>query len=242
MGITVNHTAAAQPGRRHSLKEVTFMSPTAQVEPTPIAQAATDHFDRNASTYGNSRMLKSPVAKALADLAPRADDRVLDVACGTGDLLGEIADHVQRAVGIDQSDGMLKIARENLLEEAGPDGRANLELRQASSDELPFADGEFTAVVCTTALHHFPEPQRSFDEMARVLAPGGRLVIGDVCADRLWVRVTEPLLRRFDAGHVGVRRKDDIEAMLTRAGLRVTKSAHHWMRFYALVTAQRPSG
>ena len=214
---------------------------SAQVEPTPSAQAAKVHFDRNASTYGNSRMLKSPVAKALTDLAPRADDRVLDVACGTGDLLGEIADHVQRAVGIDQSDGMLKIARENLVEEAGSQGRANLELRQASSDALPFADGEFTAVVCTTALHHFPEPQRSFDEMARVLAPGGRLVIGDVCADRLWVRVTEPLLRRFDAGHVGVRRKDDIEAMLTRAGLRVTKSAHHWMRFYALVTAQRPS-
>ena len=75
-----------------------------------------------------------------------------------------------------------------------------------------------------------------------MLAPGGRFVIGDICADTLFVRATEPLLRRFDAGHVGVRRKDDIEAMLTRAGLRVTASSHHWMRLYALVTAQRPSG
>jgi SAM-dependent methyltransferase len=104
-----------------------------------------------------------------------------------------------------------------------------------ASDAHPFDDGSFTALVCTTALHHFPDPQRSIDEMARVLAPGGRLVIGDACRDALTTKLADPLFRRFEEGHVGLQRRRDIEAMLTRAGLHVTNSRHVWLLIYALV-------
>lgn len=199
------------------------------------AQAAQAHFDRWAGAYGRSRLLPSLQKKALADLRPRAGDRVLDVACGAGALVAEVAPHVDRAVGVDLSEGMLELARSRL-----PDHLANVEFRPGPSDALPFDDGTFTALVCTTALHHFPDPQGSFDEMARVLAPGGRLVIGDICRDSLTTKLADPLFRRFEKGHVGLQRKRDIESMLTRAGLRVTRSRHAWVLLYALVSAEKP--
>jgi ArsR family transcriptional regulator len=206
--------------------------------PAPTAHAARAHFDRWAGAYSRSRLLASLQRKALAELRPQASDRVLDLACGTGALLGEVAPRVERAVGVDLSPGMLEIARSRLL--ADRDRPANIELHLGSSEALPFADGEFTALVCTTALHHFPDPQRSFEEMARVVAPGGRVVIGDACRDSLTSKLADPLFRRFEAGHVGLQRKRDIEAMLTRAGLRVTSSRHVWILIYALVAAERP--
>jgi ubiquinone/menaquinone biosynthesis C-methylase UbiE len=207
--------------------------------PAPDATAARIHYDRWAGAYSRSRLLPALQTKALAQLRPGAADRVLDVACGAGGLVVEVAGHVERAVGIDLSEGMLAIARSRLLG-TGPRRLTNIELHLGSSDALPFADGEFTALVCTTALHHFPEPQRSIDEMARVLAPGGRVVIGDACRDSLPAKLADPLYRRFEEGHVGLQRKRDVEAMLTRAGLRVTASRHHWLRLYALVVAERP--
>jgi ubiquinone/menaquinone biosynthesis C-methylase UbiE len=205
---------------------------------TPDAQAARIHYDRWAGAYSRSRLLPALQKKALAELRPGAADRVLDVACGAGGLVAEVARDVDRAAGIDLSSGMLAIARSR-LSGTGPGRLTNVEFHLGSSDALPVADGEFTALVCTTALHHFPEPQRSIDEMARVLAPGGRVVIGDACRDSLPAKLADPLYRRFEEGHVGLQRKRDIEAMLTRAGLRVTGSRHLWVRLYALVAAER---
>src|SRR4051794_17439406 len=193
--------------------------------PAPDVQPARIHYDRWAGAYSRSRLLPALQKKALAQLRPGATDCVLDVACGTGGLVAEVAPRVERAAGIDLSSGMLAIARSR-LSGTGPGRPTNIDLHLGSSDALPFADGEFTALVCTTALHHFPEPQRSMEEMARVLAPGGRVVIGDACRDSPPAKLADPLYRHFEEGHVGLQRKRDIEAMLTRAGLRVTASRH----------------
>jgi ubiquinone/menaquinone biosynthesis C-methylase UbiE len=205
---------------------------------SPKAHAAQAHYDRWAGAYGRSRLLPSLQKKALAELRPRAGDRILDVACGAGALVIDVAPRVERAVGIDLSDGMLQLARSRLR--AAADAPANVEFLLGPSDALPFDDGSFTALVCTTALHHFPDPQRSIDEMARVLEPGGRLVIGDACRDSPAAKLADPLFRRFEKGHVGLQRKRDIEAMLSRAGLRVTRSRHVWFHIYAVVGAERP--
>jgi ubiquinone/menaquinone biosynthesis C-methylase UbiE len=208
----------------------------------PEAQASRAHFDRWASAYGRSRLLPSLQKKALAELQPLPGDRVLDVACGAGALVMEVAPTVERTVGVDISEGMLEIARARLLDSDGAQSLGHVDFLQGSSDDLPFADESFTAVVCTTALHHFPDPQASIDEMARVLEPGGRLVIGDMCRDGITTKIADPLMRRFEKGHVGLQRKRDIEAMLTRAGLRVTSSRHAWILLYALIAAERPAG
>jgi ubiquinone/menaquinone biosynthesis C-methylase UbiE len=209
--------------------------------PSHKAQAAQLHYNRWARAYGRSRLLPSLQKKALGELSPHAADRILDVACGAGALVVEVAPHVERAVGIDLSEGMLELARSRLLE--SPDTRrlGNIEFVQGPSDALPFDDGSFTALVCTTALHHFPDPQRSIDEMARVVEPGARLVIGDACRDLLAAKLADRLYKRFEEGHVGLRRKHEIEAMLANAGLRVISSRYVWLRIYALVRAERPA-
>ncbi len=213
-------------------------SPQSQKSPAPGAEAAQAHFDRWAGSYGRSRLLPSLQHRALAQLDLGPEDRVLDVACGAGALVGEVAPHVRRAVGTDLSEGMLEIARGRVLSDGGP---SNVEFHQAPSDQLGFAAGEFTAVVCTTALHHFPEPQRSIDEMARVLAPGGRVIVGDMCRDAITTKLADPLFRRFEAGHVGMKKKREIESMLEHTGLRISSSRYVWVRLYALVGADRPA-
>jgi ubiquinone/menaquinone biosynthesis C-methylase UbiE len=185
--------------------------------------------------------LPSLQRKALAELDLRNDDRLLDVACGAGALVVDVAPHVERSVGADISEGMLELASARLRDAGDPGEMRNVEFAQAPSDALPFEDASFTALVCTTALHHFPDPQASIDEMARVLTPGGRLVIGDMARDALTTKLADPLMRRFEAGHVGLQRKRDIETMLTQAGLRITRSRHAWILLYALVAAERPA-
>jgi ubiquinone/menaquinone biosynthesis C-methylase UbiE len=211
----------------------------AEPRPAPAEDAARIHFDRWAGAYGRSRVLPSLQKKALTELDLRSGDRLLDVACGAGALVAEVAPLVERAVGVDLSEGMLEIARSRFLD--GDERPGKIEFVQGPSDALPFGDGEFTAVVCTTALHHFPDPQLAIEEMARVLAPGGRVVIGDACRDLVTTKIADALQRRFEAGHVGLQRKRDIEAMLRHAGLRVTGSRHVWLRIYAFVAGERPA-
>ena len=211
----------------------------AETRTPPPAEAAQTHFDRYAGAYGRSRLLPSLQQKALAELDLGPEDRLLDVACGAGALVGDVAPHVARAVGTDLSEGMLSLARERVLQR--PDAPANVEFRQGPSDELPFADDDFTAVVCTTALHHFPDAERSIAEMARVLGPGGRVVIGDMCRDRVTTKIADPIWRRFEAGHVGMKTRREIGGMLERSGLRVSASRGVWLGLYGLVVADRPA-
>lgn len=201
-------------------------------------EAARAHFDRWAGVYGRSRLLPALQARALEALRIVPGDRLLDVACGAGGLVIGVAPRVERAVGVDLSEGMLDLARAQLAD-AGP--LPNVEFVQAPSDALPFEDGAFTAVVCTTAFHHFPDPQGSIAEMARVLAPGGRVVIGDASRDAPWTLVGDAFLRVVEDGHVGLKRRRALEALLERAGLRVTQSRHVWLHTYAVVAAEKPA-
>ena len=73
------------------------------------------------------------------------------------------------------------------------------------SGPLPFEDGAFTALVCTTAFHHFPRPRETIAEMSRVLAPGGRLVIADANRRHPTVFALDLVLRVTQRSHAGFR-------------------------------------
>jgi len=112
----------------------------------------------------------------LLALCGLIDDSLIvgDLGCGTGAVTEALAPYVTRVVGVDGSRAMLAAARRRLAE------RTNVELRHGDLEALPFEDEELGAALLVLALHHVPEPRAVLAEAARVIAPGGRLVVVDM--------------------------------------------------------------
>jgi SAM-dependent methyltransferase len=107
------------------------------------------------------------------------------------------------------------------------------------SEALPFPDGAFTAVLCTSSFHHYPEPWRALGEIARVLAVGGRFVLADGTSDRFVARIADGLLRRFDPGHVRLYRSDELVERIRAAGFDEIAVRSMWDGGYVIVSARR---
>ncbi|MFD5429142.1 class I SAM-dependent methyltransferase [Streptomyces sp. NPDC127084] len=95
---------------------------------------------------------------------------VLDLGSGTGRVAEHIASSTRRVIAVDRSAGMLEYARKSFPPERGVALRADIR-------DLPIEDGVIDGVVCSGVLHHLPEWRRALREAARVLRPGGRLII-----------------------------------------------------------------
>lgn len=167
-------------------------------------------------------------AADLAQVAPGA--KVLDVATGTGDLAIELAGRGCDVVGSDFSEEMLGRAREK---------DASIAWESANAMELPYADGRFDAATVGFGARNFSDLQRGVAEMARVVRPGGRVVILEITTPtrpplstffRLWFDRIVPALGRV-AGDAdaytylpsSVRRfpaPEELAAVMDRAGLR----------------------
>jgi ubiquinone/menaquinone biosynthesis C-methylase UbiE len=199
--------------------------------------AARTHFDRWSETYERgrgARRLQGLQTAALASLALNRDDVLLDLGCGTGAAVRKAAATVRRAVGFDLSPAMIEQAQSLAA------GLHNVEFRVGDvSEPLPFTDGEFTAIVCSSAFHHFPRPLDTVAEMSRVLAPGGRLVIADANSRHPVVFALDLALRRFQASHFGFRSPARLTQDLCAAGFARTAVCTIWGRSYAFVRAER---
>ena len=184
-------------------------------------ERARRYYDAFAETYERRRDGRSRYHDLLDDLevelaAPFARDReLLEVGCGTGLLLRRFATIARRAVGVDLSPGMLAHARAR-----------GLDVREGSATALPFGDASFDVVVSFKTLPHVPDLRRALAEMARVVRPGGTLVVElyNPRSMRALVKKTLP------AGRVGPGTERDVlvrfddRAALERAlpdGLRV---------------------
>jgi len=83
-------------------------------------------------------------------------------------------------------------------------------------------------VICSNSFHHYPEPQKFFDSVFRVLKPGGRLILRDFTSDSsilLWIgnHIEMPLARLMGHGDVAARSRAEVEAMGAAAGLKTEK-------------------
>lgn len=139
-----------------------------------------DQFTRQATPFSTA----SPItdANALRMIveagAPKAGDRVLDVACGGGLVVCAFAPHVAHATGIDMTPAMLERAGQLAAEK----GIGNVTWDRGDVTALPYADGAFELVVTRFSMHHFLDPLAVLHEMVRVCAPGGRVVVVDMHA------------------------------------------------------------
>ena len=99
---------------------------------------------------------------------------VADLGCGTGALLARLRERAELAIGVDNSARMLDMAGTRLA------GQAGVSLRLGELTHLPLRDGEVQAAVLSMVLHHLPEPDAALAEAARVIAPGGTLVVAEL--------------------------------------------------------------
>ncbi len=129
-------------------------------------------------------------AYALAVAAPKAGERVLDIAGGTGDLTEGLARRVGPSgcvVHTDINAAMLGFGRDRLVDKG-----LSLPTVLCDAEALPFADASFDLATVGFGLRNMTHKERALSEMARVLRPGGRLMVLE------FSRVTEPLRKPYD--------------------------------------------
>ena len=176
-------------------------------------------YDRQANSY--DRTWRRYIARTLgflkASISFRSSDKILDIACGTGEferlILSERPD--QQMIGIDISEKMLDFAREKCS------GHPNVAFLKADASALPFPDHSFDLVISANSLHYFDKPNASLAEMRRVLLPRGSLVILDWCKDYLTCRCFDFFLRRTERGYQSCYSRDELRVLLGSAGFAV---------------------
>jgi SAM-dependent methyltransferase len=150
---------------------------------------------------------------ALEMLALRQGDRVLDVACGPGNVTRAFArvSGDGLVVGLDASRTMLGQA----VRERSP---PNVAYVRGDAGALPFRDRSFNAVCCFAALYFIDDPMRAIDEIVRVLAPGGRVaLLSSVARGPLPAGMTDVVVRRLSGTRVFGR--DELTDALEERGL-----------------------
>lgn len=165
----------------------------------------------NFETHGDVRQLVpgrswAAWARVLGHLLPPLD--VADIGCGEGYLTLEAARWARRVIGIDRSDEVLERARAL----AARRHVTNVEWKKGDLARLPLHDASVDVALLSQALHHATDPERALVEAARVLRPGGRLLILDLRDhEQAWVRA------RFGDRHLGFSNRR-LETLLKGAG------------------------
>ncbi|WP_137124826.1 metalloregulator ArsR/SmtB family transcription factor [Roseomonas sp. HF4] len=143
------------------------------------ARVASEAFRRHGADWDEVRALGLPdaaIAAALDAALPARIGKLLDIGCGTGGLLERLAGRIEEGLGVDASRDMLALARTRLAER----GLSHIAVRQADMYRLPIADSVFDAVTLQMVLHYAEDPAVALAEAARVLKPGGIMVIVDL--------------------------------------------------------------
>lgn len=189
---------------------------TAELKPQDVV----NHFTARAVRYDRSSRwcTDESLGVLVLDLTrPQTTDHVLDVACGTGLVSRLFKGRTARVVGLDLTPAMVAQAEPYVDE-----------YRLARAEELPFADGTFDIVVSRQGIQ-FMDDRRAVQEMVRVLRPGGRVCLVQLCAygaedkDEFFeiLRMRNPARKNFYV-------PEDIRALLLQGGCREIELNEHF--------------
>lgn len=177
---------ALDPGARrlwHLVRDQVSVTPSARHDLTRAERILHERRTTSQSFFstraGQWDRLRAELYGASADLTPLAallDPAwtVGDLGCGTGQTTAALAPFVGSVISVDESSAMLAAARKRL------DARDNVELRSGRLEDLPVDDASLDAAVLSLVLHFVVDPARVIAEAARVLRPGGRLLVVDM--------------------------------------------------------------
>jgi ubiquinone/menaquinone biosynthesis C-methylase UbiE len=185
---------------------------------TDIAEASRRYFNRWAKGYDRSWTqiwFRENHRLIVQAMDPPEDADILDLGCGTGQLAARLAQRAAHGsvLGIDPAEDMIRIARQRQRCD-------NLRFEVGSSEAIPADAGAFDAAVSTISFHHWTRPGESLREIARVLRPGGRLLILDLCRDSLFMGALDQVQRRLQPSHAGIASAAEMRRYCSRAGFR----------------------
>jgi len=145
-----------------------------------VKEAVRRQFAPVAVNYAASAVhAGGPDLRAMLAAVPLSgDERALDIGCGPGHTALAFAPRVREVVAVDLTEDMLTQGRRL----AGERGIGNAVFQRGDVEDLPFPDGSFDLVTSRYSAHHYPHPLVALREVARVLKPGGTLLLVDVVA------------------------------------------------------------
>ena len=194
-----------------------------------VKQSVQRQFGASAADYAESAVhQRGPDLDAMLEAAAlRGDEEVLDIGCGAGHTALAFATRAGRVEALDLTEAMLAQARRLARER----GALNVRFRLGDAEALPYPDASFDRVTARQCMHHFPDPGRALDEIARVLRPGGALLLVDSIAPEAPVLDTFlntiELLR--DPSHVRDHSVSQWLAMLEARGLAARHCETWWL-------------
>ena len=170
---------------------------------------------------GIYEMCKDDYPPILEELKRVSFQNLLDVGCGTGSMIELLTSEYpdRHYTGLDLTPRM--------IEAANAKGLKNATFLVGDSENLPFKGEEFDEVICANSFHHYPNPQKFFDGVARVLAHGGKLILRDYTSFSfvVWLmnHVEMPIANIAGHGDVRCYTVEQVREFCKNAGLTVER-------------------
>ena len=193
-----------------------------------FTKAAEIYDSGNAGIY---EMCKDDYPPILEELKKMPFEDLLDVGCGTGPMIELLVSEYpdKHYTGLDLTPKMIETANAKKLH--------NAEFIVGDSENLPFEKESFDVVICANSFHHYPNPQKFFDGVSRVLRPGGKLILRDYTSVSfvVWLmnHLEMPLANLAGHGDVRCYTTKQIQSFCSNAGLKpITLERRKKMRLH----------
>lgn len=194
--------------------------------PKEYKELSIREFTKAAKVYdsghaGIYEMCKDDYPPILEELKKIGFNDLLDVGCGTGPMIELLTEEYpdRHYVGMDLTPKMIEVANAK--------GLKNAEFIVGDSEDMPFENESFDVLICANSFHHYPDPQKFFNEVKRVLRPNGMLVLRDYTSYPfvIWLmnHTEMPLANLIGHGDVKAYTIDEVKMFCKNAGLKVNK-------------------
>jgi ubiquinone/menaquinone biosynthesis C-methylase UbiE len=170
-------------------------------------------YDRRFKTYINA-----VTDKVLTSAYIRNDDRILDLGCGTGEMLFKLVQEyscIKELAGIDLSEDMLKLARAKL------DSFEAVSLSKGTIEKLEYPDNHFDLVISSGVLHYVKNVKGMASEVFRILKPDGLFLLIDMNQGSLTTKISLALRRMTDPATVRYYSRQSASDLLTSQGFTI---------------------
>jgi ubiquinone/menaquinone biosynthesis C-methylase UbiE len=165
--------------------------------------------------------LRDAQRKLISLLDIRENVRFLDVGCGAGSAVGEVARLAANKglfYGVDLSPKMIEKAKGKFS------GKDNYHFIQANAESIPLDDESFDIIICTNSFHHYLHPDKALKEMYRLLRTGGKIYILDPTADNWMAKAVDKIIKRVEPEHVKLYSTKEFQQLFGNARIRYATS------------------